>query len=229
MKYSKGIKLGILVLAAFMCGIFAAQAAAADSDKAAYDKKMIDTIKMFSQKKEELSKKTRTEIEDILTIAATQAREKNYADATAVLDEIDQILSGKKKETKVITVENEDVGTVKSYKFDINKDDKIVSSADDSAAEEAKEEPKTAGKKEPEAVPTKAPSGKFSRERLDAKEQKLYDDLVNVLPKAEREFKMHQNPDNARRLMRLRRAFYALKKKGMGFSYDADLLNELKK
>jgi len=227
MKLNIGRKTVSCALALILAASFFMTASAADGDKAAYDKKMIETIKMFSQKKEELSKKTRTEIEDILTIAATQAREKNFKDATLVLDEIDQILSGKTKESKVITVQNEDVGTVKTYKFDINKDDKIVSSTDDESS--AKEEKAVSEKKAPEEVPTKAPTGKFSRERLDAKEQALYDDLTKVLPKAESEFKLHQNPDNARRLMRLRRAFYALKKKGMGFSYDSALLEELKK
>ncbi len=191
----------------------------------AYDKKMIEMVKLFSGKKSELSKKVRSEIEDILTIAATQAREKNYEDAVMVLDEIEKILSGKKAKSEVIKVEDEETGVVKNYAFDV-KDNKVVS-----ASETPDEEIVADGKNEPagDVAPTTPPDGKFDIKRLTPKEQKLFNGIVRALAKAEEEFQKHQNPDNARRVTRLRRVFYSLKKKGMGYTVDQQMLDELTK
>ncbi|HOT75595.1 MAG TPA: hypothetical protein PK467_07415 [Candidatus Wallbacteria bacterium] len=190
--------------------------------KAIYDQKMIDAVKLFSQKKSELSKKTRAELEDILTISATQAREGNYEDAIFVIEEIETVLSGRGKQTKNIKVEDASTGEVKNYQFDVNKENKVVSANDaDAAAAPAAEEESA------EASASTPPDGKFSLERLSAEEQKLYKDLVEVLPIAEFEFNKKKDPDTARRLMRLRRVFYTLKKKGMGHEVDEQIINEL--
>ena len=191
----------------------------------AYDKKMIEMVKLFSGKKAELSKKVRSEIEDILTIAATQAREKNYADAVMVLDEIEKILTGKKAKSEVIKVEDEETGVVKNYAFDV-KDNKIIS-ASEGTEEEIVADGKTA--QASEVAPTTPPDGKFNIKRLTPKEQKLFNDIVPALARAEKEFQIHQNPDNARRVTRLRRVFYSLKKKGMGYTVDQQMLDELTK
>lgn len=192
--------------------------------KAVYDKKMIDAVKLFSQKKNELSKNTRAELEDILTISATQAREGNYEDAIFVIDEIEAVLSGRGKQTKTIKVEDASTGEVKKYQFDVNKENKVV--AADETPEEAAQpaaDVETVSGEAAQAVP----DGKFSLDRLSADEQKLYKDLVEVLPIAEFEFNKKKEPETARRLMRLRRVFYTLKKKGMGHTVDEQIINEL--
>jgi hypothetical protein len=191
--------------------------------KAIYDKKMIEAVKLFSKKKSELSKNTRAELEDILTISATQAREGNYEDAIYVIDEIETVLSGRKKQSKNIKVEDSLTGEVKNYQFDVNKNNKVVStneSEDEGAAETSADEIE-------ETSPATAPDGKFSIDRLSTEEQKLYKDLVEVLPIAEFEFNKRKDPDTARRLMRLRRVFYTLKKKGMGHAVDDQVIREL--
>lgn len=191
--------------------------------KAIYDQKMIDAVKLFSQKKSSLSKNTRAELEDILTISATQAREGNYEDAIFVIDEIETVLSGRAKQTKNIKVEDASTGEVKNYQFDVNKDNKVVS-----AGETEEETAQVASEEETAtAASAAAPDGKFSLERLSADEQKLYKDLVEVLPIAEFEFNKKKDPETARRLMRLRRVFYTLKKKGMGHTVDEEVINEL--
>jgi|GEM_PF-6324835 len=192
-----------------------------NEDKTIYDQKMIDAVKLFSQKKSSLSKKTRTELEDVLTISAAQAREGNYKDAIFVLDEIETILSGKKKQSGTIKVEDSSTGEVKNYQFDINKENKIVSaneSENDSKAEAAPAE---------EVSASTPPDTKFKLQRLSPEEQKLYTELINVLPVAEYRYKKHNDPESARRLMRLRRVFYNLKKKGMGYSVDEEVIKEL--
>ncbi|HBC76929.1 MAG: hypothetical protein A2008_06685 [Candidatus Wallbacteria bacterium GWC2_49_35] len=191
--------------------------------KAIYDQKMIDAVKLFSQKKSSLSQNTRAELEDILTISATQAREGNYEDAIFVIDEIETVLSGRGKQTKNIKVEDASTGEVKNYQFDVNKDNKVVSAGEteEQTAQVASED-ETATE-----ASTTAPDGKFSLERLSTDEQKLYKDLVEVLPIAEFEFNKKKNPETARRLMRLRRVFYTLKKKGMGHTVDEEVINEL--
>jgi len=196
------------------------------SVKAEYDKKMIGAIKLFSQKKDALAAKTRAEVEDVLTLAADQAQRGFYGDALVVLDEIEGILSGTKKESEPIVIRNEETGTVKSYQFDINKENQVVSSTreENAAGEEVKPVKPAAVE---EASATTAPDGKFKLERLSAAEQKLYNDLLYVLPKAEDESKMHQSPENSRRLVRMRRVFYTIKKKGMGFPVDESVLAEL--
>mgnify|MGYP000933605098 CR=1 FL=1 len=193
--------------------------------KAIYDQKMIDAVKLFSQKKNSLSKNTRAELEDILTISATQAREGNYEDAIFVIDEIETVLSGRAKQTKNIKVEDASTGEVKNYQFDVNKDNKVVSAGEteEQTAEVASEDEAAAA----DASAAAAPDGKFSLERLSADEQKLYKDLVEVLPIAEFEFNKKKEPETARRLMRLRRVFYTLKKKGMGHAVDEEVINEL--
>lgn len=197
---------------------------AEDADlKAIYDKKMIEAVKLFSKKKSELSKTTRAELEDILTISATQAREGNYEDAIYVIDEIETVLSGRRKQSKNIKVEDATTGEVKNYQFDVNKNNKVVSaneSEDEASAE-------TAGEDIAEVSPATAPDGKFLLNRLSTEEQKLYKDLVEVLPIAEFEFNKKKNPETARRLMRLRRVFYTLKKKGMGHPVDEQIIREL--
>ncbi len=196
------------------------------SVKTEYDKKMIGAIKLFSQKKDGLSAKTRAEVEDVLTLAADQAQRGFYGDALVVLEEIEGILSGTKKESEAIVIRNEETGTVKSYQFDINKENQVVSSTreENAAGEEVK--PVKAAAVEVTSATT-APDGKFKIERLSAAEQKLYNDLLYVLPKAEDESKMHQSPENSRRLVRMRRVFYTIKKKGMGFPVDESVLAEL--
>ena len=191
--------------------------------KAIYDQKMIDAVKLFSQKKSSLSKNTRAELEDILTISATQAREGNYEDAIFVIDEIETVLSGRAKQTKNIKVEDASTGEVKNYQFDVNKDNKVVSAGE---TEEQTAQVASEDETATEASAT-APDGKFSLERLSADEQKLYKDLVEVLPIAEFEFNKKKDPETARRLMRLRRVFYTLKKKGMGHTVDEEVINEL--
>ena len=198
------------------------------SVKAEYDKQMISSVKLFSQKKDSLSAKTRAEVEDVLTLAADQAQKGFYGDALAVLDEIQGILTGNKKESDAIVIQNEETGTIKSYQFDINKENQIVSSTrEENAAGEEIKSKKSSAKEETAA--TTAPDGKFKIERLSAAEQKLYKDLLSVLPKAEDEAKMHQSPENARRLVRMRRVFYTVKKKGMGFPVDESVLSEMTK
>ncbi len=197
---------------------------AEDADlKAIYDRKMIEAVKLFSTKKSELSKTTRAELEDILTISATQAREGNYEDAIYVIDEIETVLSGRKKQSKNIKVEDATTGEVKNYQFDVNKNNKVVS-ANESESEAADE---TAAEDSAEVAPGTAPDGKFLINRLSTEEQKLYKDLVEVLPIAEFEFNKKKDPETARRLMRLRRVFYTLKKKGMGHSVDEQVIREL--
>lgn len=193
--------------------------------KAIYDQKMIDAVKLFSQKKNSLSKNTRAELEDILTISATQAREGNYEDAIFVIDEIETVLSGRAKQTKNIKVEDASTGEVKNYQFDVNKDNKVVSAGEteEQTAQVASEDEAAPA----DASAAAAPDGKFSLERLSADEQKLYKDLVEVLPIAEFEFNKKKEPETARRLMRLRRVFYTLKKKGMGHTVDEEVINEL--
>ncbi len=191
--------------------------------KAIYDKQMIEAVKLFSQKKNDLSKTTRAELEDILTIAAAQAREGNYEDAIYVINEIETILSGRKKQSKTIKIEDAATGETRSYQFDVNKNNKLISANEN---EESSSNSNDAVYDE-EAASTTPPDGKFSLKRLSAAEQKLYKDLVEVLPIAEFEFNKKKNPDTARRLMRLRRVFYTLKKKGMGFSVDDKIIQEL--
>ncbi|HNY11694.1 MAG TPA: hypothetical protein PKK26_08910 [Candidatus Wallbacteria bacterium] len=198
------------------------------SVKAKYDKQMIAAVKLFSQKKDDLAAKTRAEVEDVLTLAADQAQKGFYGDALIVLEEIEGILSGSKKESDAIVIQNEETGNIKSYQFDVNKENQVVSSTreENAAGEEIKT--KKAAVSE-ETTATTAPDGKFKIERLSAAEQKLYKDLLYVLPKAEDEAKMHQSPENARRLVRMRRAFYNIKKKGMGFQVDESVISELTK
>lgn len=191
--------------------------------KALYDQKMIDAVKLFSSKKDKFDKKTRSEIEDVMTIAANQARLGYYGDALLVLDELESILSGSKKQSDTIVLQDEASGQVKSYKFDINKENVVVSSSDKS--EDAPE--KAADEKSEEVTPTTAPDGKFNIKRLTVEEQTLYNDLIKAVAVAEYEAGKHQNPENAQRLMRLRRAFYTLKKKGMGYPVDDELIKEL--
>ncbi len=197
---------------------------AEDADlKAIYDRQMIEAVKLFSKKKSELSKTTRAELEDILMISATQAREGNYEDAIYVINEIETVLSGRKKQSKNIKVEDAATGEVKNYQFDVNKNNKVVStneSEDEASAETASEDIT-------ETSPGTAPDGKFSIDRLSTEEQKLYKDLVEVLPIAEFEFNKKKDPETARRLMRLRRVFYTLKKKGMGHPVDEQIIREL--
>lgn len=221
----KKIFILMMILTFFICNIYNVSLAEEKQGskkvsensklKEIYDKRMIETIKLFSQKKEELSKKVRLEMEDLLTIAAMQANEKNYENALFVLDEIDSILLGKTTQTKTIKVENTATGKVKKYQFD----------ADNLKAKDSEKENNEVNKNQ--TVTLENISNKFSLDKLSAAEQKLYHELVNVLPIAEYEFNKTKSADAARRLIRLRRVFYTLKKKGMGFEVDDQLIQEL--
>jgi len=123
-------------------------------------------------------------------------------------------------------VEDAATGEVKNYQFDINKNNKIVSTNEPDEGEEEMAAA-TSADEEGETAPATAPDGKFSLNRLSTEEQKLYKDLVEVLPIAEFEFNKKKDPDTARRLMRLRRVFYTLKKKGMGHPVDEQIIREL--
>lgn len=196
-----------------VCPVHAARAGSAAEAvmKARFQK----ISKKFASKRKKMSRDDRRTAEDLLGMAAQLTGAGEYKDADYLLDRLEDLLAGRNPlgETNPIKV--------RQPQPDASLDNVTFTLADafsDRSADGRKAPPKR------EENPKKAPKiTPFDLDNFDKVDRQRFQILTEMLPDVEDVFRMHPNPETGEAVKNVRRFYYYLKKKGMGFPPEEEM------
>ena len=241
----KSVKVLIVALFFFFFAISSLFAMSNSEATAIMELRFKKISRIYAKKRAELTKKEKDVAEDILGIASKLVSKKRFKEADALLDELKLMLEGKasfflsdenrarkkKFRVKKMDIEADEILNSKHHSDANNGELTAVSftleeafkSREEKLAEKVKkyEEESENSKEPPKIIP-------FKLENLSKIDQKRYKILGTVLPEVESTFKLHPNPETAEAMKEVRRYFYYLKKKGMGFPVNPKTEEDLK-
>jgi hypothetical protein len=188
--------------------------------------------KNYAMAKKTLPSKNQKAAEDILSLAAQLASQKKFKDADFLLDELSKMLKTKafkvappeaKVQPKIPTSVSQSVSSEDLTGVTFTLNDAFQSKMKENqerVERKAQEEPNEDLRKEPKVRP-------FSVDNLNKQDKERFAIFSDMLPDVENTFKVHPNPETADAMKMVRRYYYYLKKKGMGFPDDPAVETEI--
>lgn len=163
----------------------------------------------FAAKRKKMSRDDRRTAEDLMGMAAQLTGAGEYRDADYLLDRLEDLLAGRNplgEQQPIRATQPEPPAQMENVSITLADAFSNRSADGKKLPPKVEENPKTAPKITP-----------FDLNNFDPVDKQRFSILTEMLPEVEDIFRMHPNPETGEAVKNVRRFYYYLKKKGMGF------------